>query len=410
MLIEWISKAYEVASEHWVLTLLASIFIFSRKFFSSMYKERESRKSLVSHVRRASWRSTYQSIILRFLLRFDQLVLEPSKMESTSVRTFRRSFSLGLFELNLALSMIYPMGFYYVQLQFFSVEPDFAQWWIGGHLKGLNLFGAVVGMVGLPVIGWFCWKAKSYRSRIAYIALSYAWGATFIGMFAGSDFGLYINPSEGATVGFAFAYDLMGPATLSIAIFSSIAFTSKSLGPRIFLLSTIGVCLLDTFHQLSRIDALPSASFNWGPNFYQTIIVLGFYFYFFSLMFVSLFSVSYLLHHFLQKQQMINSRLHGLIFIFGAFSILALHLYFFHGYPPYLLILILLPILNACFDFISTAATRFTLRQGVRKIGLNTILWAAVDLFLGILLSVGLLLTCYFFVELFNSLKISGFF
>lgn len=400
---EFISNTYAIISSHWIFVAISALFFLFRHIVTKIYKEPDSRSDLISMIRRGSWRPIYQSIIISFLIWLDRVILSKDDFNKIPARSIHRAYSFYLYEINLAICMAYPIIFFYLQTQFGPVKADLAQWLVGGNLTGWRLFCAILGLFGLPVIGLLSRWIKSPCGRIYVTIIGYFWGVLLVGSAAGSDFGLHINPFAGGE-GRAFADDLMGPATLSIALFVGLTMRPPSIGSHILLLTAIGISLTWNFYELSDLSFLPKYSFSWADDFGSTLLLIDFYFYFYSAIFVTLISSSLIMQLIVNKAKLSKPLHIGIIQLAASASIIIARYSAGYGLPSYIMLLVFLPILNSLFDFVSTSVTRFSLRQGVRKIGASTLIWAFIDFTIGLSLSALLFVSFYFSVETINIL------
>ncbi|MEM7744498.1 MAG: hypothetical protein AAF409_12390 [Pseudomonadota bacterium] len=424
----------------WEITLLLALFAIFRWWFGKSYEETDSRQGLITFLRHAHAANAYKLLVGWLLDRTDRWCLSPAQYARKPEH--RPAWSLSVFDRVLLLALLYPLLALFLQwavtdrngflgavwLLPAGSEPA---WRIGVGAACATALLAAICMARAPArrarLGWLA------VAGIAAIALAICTlGAASEGahFFSENELNWFpqdptapiatldMDPSamearvrEGVRVLGNLGAAQMTTASAVLIVLSAVSAALMSPthpGLAAFCGTAIGILTLGL---LFGAMTLPDAwEIELAGSFYVSDLLQSL-----VLILVVMGTTAVLASAHLAGREGGGLRPFGyggiLLFALVAITLGATLLF---GLHQLLVLLMLLPFLNAAFDFGSLGLTRWALRRAVRRVGRRTFLYSALDagaaavLFLA--LGCATLVMIHFLVEVFfgTVIRLSG--
>ena len=368
----------------WAL-LLSTVFFFSLGFSGSGARKR------AEWIEKGTWKESYVVVVSSFLDKIDSLLLPRNKADSVSVTSFSRNWSVQLYEKNLALAILYPIFFL------------MAQWLVTGSEQSLGFFkawpeDAILArrvficscFVGSIALAYYArQRARSYI-RIALGCLALAINFVGYGACWNAYGGVEVGPGavNMATVAFIFG--------IAFRLFDNIAVPVAAA-------SSAGAALSFAFLPLVATAEVLTGRIGGGyaDDTVRAVHTIMNH----SLNLLLFFCLLKLFSCFASRDVIERNPVYGGL-VYGAVSVGTAGLMFFAStqkfWAEYYLFLGLLPVLNAFFDFLSVGLTRYTLRLGLSRFGIRTLVFSILDVCVALSLFVLLVFSGLLVLELLN--------
>ncbi len=343
-------------------------------------------------IERGAWRNTYVTLVTGFLDRVDGALLPNSRAATTAKTSFTRNWSVELFEMALAVAVLYPIFLL------------MGQWVITGSDQTLGLFGGwpkddvllrrvtISGcFVGSVVVAFAASKQPRKGARIGLGCLAIAVNFAAYILCWISYGGVEVGPGAVNMATIAF---ILG---IAFKLFDNIAVPAAAA-------ATAGTVLGFAFLPLVEISELLVGRMGAG---YQDMQVKAVHTVLNHSLNVALFFCLLWLFSQIVRRDLIRKNAMMGAALYTAVSVGTAGLMFFAAtqrfWAEYYLFLGLIPILNAFFDFLSIGLTRYTLRLGLQRFGFRTLIFACLDIAIAVCLFATLVVTNFLLFEFLNS-------
>lgn len=333
-------------------------------------------------IERSSWRDGYLRLVGLILGWFDRSFLPAKQISETPALAFRRNWSIGLYEKVLAFAIIYPSALWMVQ------------WGITGADQRL---GHIITWPADPDVGRRVFIVFGFLAALPLVLLArrvpQRWPRLGICLLA-----LVLNVAASASANAAYEDTFPGPGTVGLIG----TFFIIGVGFRLFDTVAVPVAatsIAGTIVTFMFVPMLSLAEFltdqqgaGYGVKVVADVHVLLHY----TINIVLVVVIAYVASRVITKA-LVERNQPGGIAIYGALSVFSLALtaaaltqpY----WTPYHLMLGLIPVLNAMFDFASVGLTSYMLRCGYLRFGWRTLAFSVLDLMMALSLFVVLVLT-----------------
>ena len=435
---------------HWEITLLLTFFGLCRWWFANSIAESESRAEIINFLRNGSASSGYKLLIGWILDVSDRWFLRPESYAKPLGE--RPAWTFRLYDRTLLLATAYPVGLLVIQ------------WAISGLPGRLGNLVVLPGgtdpiwrftfFMGICVSCLLTVKATQKSRNWTFVVIALSMGLAIAGVlaeagrasrqdfFGGDSFD--IGPNGGGNAALLLGFE--GATTYVVAAFfvSTIAICARRTGaldsilivysaiiisastsillsivyfeknnpgsfPEQFIVVFLGLCAFGILSMLTKIKfnvfliiatfAIPIAILSDLKvrdieTIFYTLIIIG------SLAVVVFFTLMLTINGREKLRRGENNYTYLMINIVAV--IIVFSCFFLpESASEYHLFLIVIPLINAIFDFGSIGLTRWALRRGTRRVGLQTLGYALFDLATAVLLFVLLAVTVVLATYLF---------
>lgn len=342
-------------------------------------------------LRRGGWRVSYQKIVSDVLDWSDRLFLEPERRAVPDYRSWRRAWSVRLYDRCLLLAVLYPLLFALVQ---WGVTDEDAllgsQVFIGGSPERSFRVATIGGLGSVLFCGFLAamcsrsfprllWSASAITaSFIGTVSVAYSTQGQFVFIFAVPG-----QVDVGGAIAFSFAVASLtvlavvhGSSQIGAIVIAGVCATS--------LVGAVG--LLDermlplAINRFFKLDARLIPIHEFHASFAAAINIFSIIAAFFTIGIVHLvMRLKFPRGFFLAALPMAGGAVAFLVTAKGDTI-----------FPSYFLFFMVLPVVNAMFDFGSIGLTRWAMRRGVARVGPGTVLWSGADLLAAALLFLAL--------------------
>ena len=342
--------------------------------------EADSRKSLARWIRRGTYSEYYQRSILFILIRIDRFLLSEKNHQNLPATSCARAWNFKLLDVSLMMCCMYPIFLLILQWAISGDQIEFSN--ANYTIPYKNEFIRYTSLISIIIFIIMMLIVKHIEHNRIFLFIF-----------------LIIILLQGA-ISYNISYNFLNDKILNdragfplVDIVSSLAFVG-SVALLMFyaaqtLLRQLFVFNRDVFpYGLLVFAALFMMSiFRMGDNDEATYILI----YRLAFIIISLFIITIF----------ITNGIRYALFVFLLFS-----LHFFIGYDssevnalaaPFLFFM--MPAVNCIFDFLSIGLTRYTMRRGVRRIGLRTLIYSFLDL----IAAAAMLITLFFSIYILLS-------
>lgn len=333
-------------------------------------------------IERSTWRDGYLRLVGLILAWLDRLFLPPKQIDKTPELAFRRNWSVSLYEKVLAFAIIYPSALWMVQWGITGADQQLGHiiTWPADPNAGRRAFIVFGYLAAIPLV----LQARRVPQR---------WPRLGICLLA-----LVLNVAASAAAHSAYDNTFPGPGTASLIG----TFFIIGIGFRLFDTVAVPVAATSiagtivTFMFVPMLFIAERLTDNRGAGYGVEVVADVHVLLHYTLNIFLIVVISYAVSRVITRDLVERNQPRG-VAIYGALSVFSLALTAAALTQPYWtsyhLMLGLIPVLNAIFDFASVGLTRYMLRCGYARFGWRTLAFSLADLLLALSLFVVLVLT-----------------
>lgn len=396
-LVEAVTSLQNWALARWEFSLFIALFGFFRWWWGGNFSEEKSRIGVINFLHHAQAANSYKMMVGWILGITDRWGLEPGQLALRP--SVRPAWAIGFYPLCLLLALVYPTLAIYATWPFIDVPirfgserylrapEDIGQGWTVFALGGCIVWSIATllvmrGRTRLERLGWWCVavSAATLAASAQMLAVSvsgYGAAASLVLVAVTTAVCLDRRPAIQGTAALA-------GIVLAIGVLKLLQHTGLDLPVGRALRSVLGALGLGNLPggidgRLVRASLQEALISSAGT----AVAAIGL--------------------QRLMGDRFFSARQHAVIWIgFVALAMLLAWSTYWRGHIAQLRLVVILPLVNALFDFASLGLTRWALRRGASRVGWRTLGWSLVDLVGALALFIALAWTIIAVLLVFN--------
>lgn len=372
-----------------LLLSVTGLLIVTSWLLEDALSKSKNRDFLQEFLHDSKYASVYRAALTRLLSRFDHLFMRKWQIRQYTDKSLpRAAWTITLFSRTLLFASLYPAIFMLYQWLAKDLEVGFGKTIL---LYDTNTIGKLY--ISIAFLSSFVLTFQNIFSDNEPKSVRF-WVATGFAVFgamlaAFSYFGPVSSNSENLTANAYMAFAITG-ILIVFAVLSHFKITEHIVGP------TVGLAMAGSISAVGAgtIEAAAEhVATTWGLDHVLVDLTFAFGLNVVLAIVIGL-PLTLLLKRILDRHGYLAPISYAVLPLVTV-AAMALSVAFIER-PDYFIVLGLIPIINAIFDFFSIGLTRWALRSGLKAVGMNTIFYSVLDLFAALLIF--LALGCSFIV------------